>query len=613
MKRDIRDDLWVPLLAANQAANMIEDLLKGPVRKKPMLPMRKYPEEHGYPRPKLVRKSYLSLDGMWQLAPNQSEKRPEHFPRQVRVPYAPQASVLGRRGFDPGDEFWYRKMFTLPEGFVKDRLLLHLGAVDQICRVYVNGVEAGSHEGGYLPFVCDITDLVQEGTNELTVYVKDTLDHRYPYGKQTKKPEGMWYTEISGIWQSVWLESVPRKHVENICCRMVEDGVEITLEGTADHYDVTIFQPAIEEGEIGTAPLVKVRLHNGVNTVAIPNPRLWSPEHPYIYRMKVRAGNDWVQSYFTLRTITIEWVNGRKWMCLNHKPYFFHGVLDQGYFSEGIYTPVSDRYYEDDIRNMKCLGYNTLRKHIKVEPEVFYYACDRIGMLVFQDMVNNGDYNYLRDTLSPTLFDQWKYDRNWQVAADVKEMFISHSLETIAHLKKYGCIVLYTVFNEGWGQFNSTEVTRILRQADPDRLYDSTSGWFKQLDLDVEIDSDHVYFHKIHPNAWTKRPVLISECGGFTGVARKHSISPDKVYGYGSCHTREELTARIRTLYIEEVIPNIRLGINGVIYTQLSDVEEETNGIYTYDRAVCKVVPDQMRELADHLTHELYRVTDQLD
>ena len=609
--------LWAPRLVIREGAQIIKNSIIRKVPRTVNLIMDDHEEEHLYPRPKLIRDSYISLNGEWAFCPDCDYEDDDlssiEFDQIINVPYPLESPLSGVGSAECGKSFAYMTEFFIPSGFVKDSLILHFQAVDQECRVYVNGKKVCVHEGGYLPFECDITDHINtDELNELIVKVRDELNPRFPYGKQTEKPEGMWYTQVSGIWQTVWMESLPGKHVKKVTCTASAEDIgkdsstiKVFIDGSSDSYKMTIFEPGIEDDKYagddlscifhgGRKILKECVLKNGNNIISIDDARLWTPQEPYLYRFILETDEDRIGSYFTLCCASCENVNGRKRLCLNHKPVFFHGILDQGYFPDGIYTPGSDRYYEDDIRNMKGLGFNVLRKHIKVEAERFYYDCDRLGMLVFQDMVNNGEYDFVKHTAMPTFTGQWKDDRNIIVADDVKKGFIENALGTIRHLRGYNCIVYYTVFNEGWGQFDSVRVTDILRQEDPDKIYDTASGWFKQDDM--EVDSDHFYFHKIKHHNW-KRPVVISECGGYSMMVDNHSYYPEKSYGYGNCKTKEALTMRIFKLYDYEVIPNLRHGVCGCIYTQLSDVESEYNGLYTYDRKVCKVDMDKMKEL----------------
>ncbi len=546
-----------------------------------------------YPRPQLQRGSFFSLDGAWLL-----DGRP------VTVPWPPQAALSGWQGA-VGEQLHYEKRFVLPAGFAgpEDRVILHFGAVDQTAAVFLNGRPAVRHEGGYLPFSADVTVLLRPGENCLTAEAEDTLSRRYPYGKQSKKPGGMWYTPVSGIWQSVWLEAVPACGAVT-ALRMTPDlsGLTLEVETDAPSYTVTVRLPG--GGELcRVCTEKKVRLEPAQ---AGEPPRLWNPADPYLYRFTVETGADRVESYFALRTVSVETEDGRPRICLNRKPVFLHGVLDQGYFAGGVFLPAAPGEYERDVRRMQALGFNLLRKHIKLEPEAFYAACDRCGMLVLQDLVNSGGYNWALDTLLPNLGLQHRPDR-WPGGAARKAFFRAHAAATQARLYNHPCVVGYTIFNEGWGQFDADAQYRACRAADPTRFYDATSGWFAQKESDVE--SLHVYFRS-RPLRAKRRPLLLSECGGYARPVEGHLFRPDAGFGYGTAQTEQALTDRIERLYREMVLPSIPRGLCGSVYTQLSDVEEEVNGLYTMDRAVCKADEARLRRLAQALYREMARVTE---
>ena len=323
-------------------------------------------------------------------------------------------------------------------------------------------------------------------------------------------------------------------------------------------------------------------------------PKLWTPEHPYLYTLRITTEQDQIETYFALRTISIEKIDGINRVCINKKPIFMHGVLDQGYYSDGIYLPAEPEEYERDILRMKELGFNMLRKHIKVEPDYFYYYCDKHGMLVVQDMINSGPYSFIRDTALPTIGMKTRKDRI-RGQKKRKEIFKEHTRETISQLYNYPCIMTYTIFNEGWGQFDSDEMYEYVRSLDDSRLIDSTSGWFWQEKSD--FDSEHIYFKNIELNP-KERPMFLSECGGFSRTIEGHIYSKYNSYGYGTMATEEELTQAIVKMYEIMVVPAVEKGLCGCVYTQLSDVEEEVNGLYTYDRKVCKVAKEPMQQLA---------------
>ncbi len=569
-----------------------------------------------YPRPQMRRDNYQMLNGEWNLNG-----------KMTIVPYPPQSALSGYSG-EINDTLVYEKNFVLSEQISdkEGRVLLHFGAVDQVAKVWLNDVFVGEHEGGYLPFWFDITDALCEGENFLKVVAVDTLSHDYPYGKQKKKPGGMWYTQVSGIWQSVWLERVPSYYIERIQLTSDLNGVDIELTVAGENVYDKETTSGIDSDEMTQSKRdtfsISITLHNGqriektfhglygrvdLSDLILTDgssyiPKLWTPDEPYLYSMTVRIGEDKADTYFALRTINIEETPAGKRVCLNGEPIFLHGVLDQGYYPEGIYLPAKEKEYEADIMRMKELGINMLRKHIKVEPETFYCACDRLGMLVMQDMVNSGPYSFVFDTALPTIGLKKRPDSLFAIKGKRKEFFIQHCKDTIGHLYNHPGIIAYTVFNEGWGQFCSDKLFDMVKEWDPTRLVDSTSGWFAQKKND--FDSEHIYFKVISLNV-KERPLFMSECGGYSMVVEGHHYSKNKEYGYGACNNSDELTDRIINMYEKMIIPSVAEGLCGCVYTQLSDVEEEVNGLYTYDRKVCKVDKIRMKALAGHITSKL--------
>ena len=524
-----------------------------------------------YPRPSLRRAKWLCLNGLWQFEANGVQKQ------DILVPFPPE-SLLSGIG-EVCNHLKYTCPFTLDKDFLAGRVILHFGAVDQIAKVYINETQVGEHEGGYLPFSFDITSYIHNGENTITLVAQDLLDKKYPIGKQKLDRGGMWYTPVSGIWQTVWIEPVPQEYIK---------GINYTVDGNNIRIDIDGVQN-------GTIILLdkEYQFSNGSCNITIDEPIYWSPENPHLYYFTVTSGTDRVESYFALRTLSIKNINGKPRICLNGEPYFFHGVLDQGYFSDGIYLPATPKLYEDDILAMKKLGFNTLRKHIKIEPEYFYHACDRLGIIVFQDMVNNGEYSFVRDTILPTIGIQRISDKFLNKNKTSRAFFIQHMKDTVAHLKKFACIALWTIFNEAWGQFTADKCYDILKSIDNTRIIDATSGWFWQKKSDV--DSKHIYFKPLKLN-FSSRPMLLSEYGGYVWKLDEHSFNTTKTYGYRIYKTREEMTQGVRKL-LDELLQLTKKGLCGAIYTQLSDVEDETNGILTYDRVVCKI---DESEIADY-------------
>ena len=546
-----------------------------------------------YPRPQLRRDSFFPLNRGWRLNG-----------RPIQVPWPPQAPLSGWVG-DVGDVLRYETAFTLPEGFVPPdhRVLLHFGAVDQVAQVWVNGVSVIRHEGGYLPFSADITGALHCGENRLEVKAVDTLSHDYPYGKQHKRPHGMWYTPVSGIWQPVWLEAVPaRGAVASVC--VTPDLTGVTVEVDADGAEYNIAVP------LGNGKLLTAAGKDSPLRLEIPEPKLWTPEDPWLYTLTVATATDRVESYFALRTVTTREINGHTRLCLNGEPVFLHGVLDQGYFEDGLFLPRDPEEYAADVTRMKELGFNALRKHVKVEPEAFYYACDRLGMLVVQDMVNSGEYRYVRDTVIPTFLSKKRNDAGRGRGEHRKAFFERHCMDTIARLYNHPCVIGWTIFNEGWGQYDSDRIYRLLKPADPTRFFMSTSGWFAQRESDVQ--SEHVYFNsRVLEGTQPGKFLLLSECGGFSRRVEGHVSQDRKNYGYGEqARSETELTGRILGMYVDMVLPSVPNGLCGCVYTQLSDVEGETNGLFTYDRQVCKVEPEAMRAMAGQVRQELEKAVE---
>ena len=536
-----------------------------------------------YPRPQMKRDSYINLNGVWDFSEDDFQTV-----TAIRVPFCPESPLSGvKKHFPEGSILSYRRRFTLPEGFNRGRVLLHIGSADQHAMVYVNQRLMGQHDGGYEAFSVEITDALQQ-ENELKILCWDDLnDKKQPYGKQVKpeKRGGMWYTPVSGIWQTVWLESVPETYIQ-----------KLNIENRGSNVIISTV-PALEGRVILEEEIYP--LENGSVTISPKNPRMWSPENPYLYEFTVEAGEDSVQSYFALRSLEIKTVGDYPRLCLNGKPYFFHGLLDQGYWPDGLFTPAAPECYADDILAMKRLGFNTLRKHIKVEPEEFYYQCDRLGMIVFQDMVNNSDYHYLRDTVLPTVSlaaQKWMPDKKLHSDPGTRKQFLASMEATVNQLKNHPCIVYWTIFNEGWGQFDSDAVYEQLRQLDGTRWIDSTSGWFRRKKTDV--DSRHVYFRKLKLKGDGKKPLVLSEFGGYSYKLPEHSFNRDQTYGYGKFSDGEAYANAVEELYREQVVPCVREGLCAAIYTQVSDVEDETNGLLTYDRKREKLSAAAMRLVA---------------
>ena len=542
-----------------------------------------------YPRPQMKRSSWQNLNGQWEFTVSRDNALPEAYDRAILVPFAPESRLSGiGEHFPEGSFLFYRKEFQV-ETPKNGRFLLHFGAVSQYAEIYVNQTLVGTHRGSYEAFSFDITDYLQENNRLVVKAMSDLDDPTMPYGKNVTKPGGMWYTPVTGIWQTVWAEWVPEQRIETL-------DIQVTL--TAATITVT---PALD-GEVTVAGKT-YPLEKGKAVVTPEEPHLWTPEDPYLYDFAVTAGEDRVESYFALRTLEIKEFKGLPRLCLNGKPCFFHGLLDQGYWPDGLLTPAAPECYTQDILSMKALGFNTLRKHIKVETEQFYYDCDRLGMVVFQDMVNNGKYHFLRDTVLPTFFRQRKDDRRQHRDPKTREAFLEVMEATVRQLKNHPSICYWTIFNEGWGQFDGAAAYQKLKAMDSSRFIDSTSGWFRGCESDVE--SLHIYFGMWHRMKKSPKPIVLSEFGGFAYGVEGHLYNLDKAYGYGTCKTADELDSKLLRLYEDRVIPQVKKGLCAAIYTQVSDVEDEINGLVTYDRKVTKVRKATMRRIFQALEKEI--------
>lgn len=560
-----------------------------------------------YPRPQMVRGGYRSLNGAWSYAIGRAGKLgriPSCFDGIIQVPFSPESALSGvGRQLGPDEVLWYDRTFSLGE--IHGRILLHFGAVDQTADVLVNGHPAVSHTGGYLPFSCEITGLVHPGRNEIAVRVTDRSDTSYhARGKQKLERGRMFYTATSGIWQSVWLEEVPDRYITSLDIRPDFDTSVLHLcvhtngeeKGSAF---VTVYVPAIYEKENSpgmTLTSVTVPV-NRMAKIPIPEKKAWTPDAPYLYYFDVQMGEDTVRSYFALRTFTVEKrsENGREIprLCLNHEVLFQKGVLDQGYWPDGILTAPSDEAMIFDLTEMKKTGFNMVRKHLKIEPERWYYHCDRLGLIVWQDMVNGGGkYRHWMVTYLATpvsLLGLPTTDRvHFLLARSSKEgrqEYVRELGETIRLLRNHPSICTWVLFNEGWGQFDTNEMVRRARVLDPTRLVDEASGWYDQRGGDFV--SIHNYFFPLFVHPEKERANVLTEFGGAVWYVPGHSFGK-KVYGYGVCESREALnrTYRQKNSEMTALIPK---GLCGSVYTQWTDVEDEVNGIFTYDRAVRKI------------------------
>ena len=544
-----------------------------------------------YPRPQLRRDSYLNLNGEWEFCVCESDCPPEEYPETILVPFSPESELSGAVTKPRKCDFlWYRRRLTLPEGFNRGRVLLHFGAVDQRAAVFVNGRELAAHVGGFTPFSADITDALEGDELELLVRASDITDASWhSRGKQSSKRGGIWYTPQSGIWQTVWMESVPEKHIESlrILPRFDEGEVELLVVGEGE-FTATV------EGEDYTFPAgepVRIKLKE-------LHP--WTPETPYLYDFTLRLGEDRVESYFAMRKFSVETDgDGVKRLFLNGKPYFHNGMLDQGYWSDGMLTAPSDEALIFDIQTAKDMGFNMLRKHIKLEPMRWYYHCDRLGMLVWQDMPSGGTKYKPLIISVPLVSKKHLSDRHYGLfgrrSADGRAQYYAELREMISALYNCPCIAMWVPFNEGWGQFDAKRAYDYILSMDESRTIDHASGWHDQ--YIGETKSWHVYFKRyvFEPDR-LGRAVMLTEFGGYNHRVDGHCFNT-KDFGYKRYESVNSFTLAFRDLYREQIIPAWKQGLAAAVYTQLSDVEDELNGLVTYDRKVVKIAPAVVKSI----------------
>ena len=539
-----------------------------------------------YPRPQMERASYYNLNGTWACSFTASGDAPGTW-QDILVPFSPEAPLSGvGRMLKPGEFLWYRR--TLPKARIPEggRLLLHFGAVDQQAEVFVNGVHVASHMGGYTPFSADVTGALRpEGDNELLVRVQDDTDASWhSRGKQSSNRGKIWYTPQSGIWQTVWMEAVPRVYITSLTITPLfeKKAVSITVSASEPTDCAITLDGKTYPARSGEAVVL---------TPDVFHP--WSPEDPHLYSFTVRAGSDEVESYFALRSVCVSKdEQGVPRLFLNGKPYFQTGLLDQGYWPDGLYTAPSDEALIDDIARMKAMGFNMLRKHIKIEPLRWYYHCDRLGMLVWQDMVNGGRKGYNPLIINaPMITSVHVKDSHYTLFrrqdAEGRAEYYRELDEMIRYLYNCPSIVMWVPFNEGWGQFDAAEAVRRIEAIDQTRVIDHASGWNDQ--GIGEFMSLHVYFM---PYRFKKdrrgRCVILTEFGGYNLSIDGHTWN-DAAYGYKQMASREALAGALAKLYGEEIIPAKAKGLSAAVYTQVSDVEDEINGLMTYDRKVQKL------------------------
>lgn len=554
-----------------------------------------------YPRPQMKRDNYTILNGYWNYCISSESLMPANYHGRILVPFSPESVLSGlNRQLQPNEILWYERILNMDKLYKDKKCILHFGAVDQSCEVYINHQKVGEHIGGYLPFSFDITRRLEEGVNLLSLRVTDVSETSYhSRGKQKLKRGGMFYTAQSGIWQTVWLEWVPELYIKDLRITPIvdENSVRVEILMNEDfnpdkiseiNFKIDVYDnKKIIQSVQSRFPVITIPMHEFV---------YWSPENPYLYQMIITAGIDKVESYFAMRKIEI-----RKdqedipRIYLNGERYFQNGLLDQGYWPDGLYTAPCDEALIFDIRKAKELGFNMLRKHIKIEPLRWYYHCDRLGMLVWQDMVNGGEeYSTLVVGYLPTLF-PWiagfikdnHYKMFGRKNIEGRQEWIRECEDTVHHLYNCPSIVTWVPFNEAWGQFDSKLTYERIRELDTTRLVDHASGWYDQKCGDFK--SIHNYFHPLKVKT-QKRPYVLSEFGGYACYINEHSYSM-QIFGYRIYLTKEDLNRDYQRLINHDIRELETQGLSAAVYTQLSDVEDEVNGLFTYDRKICKVNP----------------------
>jgi len=557
-----------------------------------------------YPRPIMERKEWKNLNGLWDYSIRERGKeQPKKIDGKILVPFPVESSLSGvMKEVGASNEVWYNTNFTIPDGWNEKNILLNFGAVDWKADVWINDIKVGSHTGGYEPFSFDITPFLNnKKSQQLTVKVWDPSDEGpQPRGKQVKNPEGIWYTPVTGIWQTVWLEPVNKRRLENLKFTpdIDKNQIKISAEGRNTKYgdivEVTVYD--------GSKVIGKSKSVVGEEfEISINNSKLWSPESPFLYRTTVKLISegevkDEIKSYFGMRKISSKRdENGIVRMQLNNEDYFQFGPLDQGWWPDGLYTAPTDEALKYDILKIKALGFNMIRKHVKVEPARWYTHCDEIGILVWQDMPNGGR----GPGWQSRNFFKGSEDQRSQASEDIYRKEWKGILD---HLISYPSIVVWVPFNEAWGQFGTEEITNWTKNYDPTRLVNSASGGnhFHTgdiLDLHNYPDPD-LYLYD------AERVTVLGEYGGIGLPLKDHLWNKDNNWGYVQFKNSKEVTDEY-VKYAEKLKKLVRAGFSGAVYTQTTDVEGEVNGLMTYDRKIDKVDVERLRRINKEVINSL--------